>query len=191
MRAGSCLGLRVLLDDESCTELLCQLAEGCMPGSVVEGLRVGRLVALSKPGGGIRALVSRAHRRLRSSAPKSSMKQRPGSPRAATFKRGRYRAPTPATRERPRRPPRLARRPCWGAAAAAASSRSASFSRPRALLVCCRRVKVWAPRKGKTSASAAASLASAGRTLARRPTGPHSEDVQQRTRGARGWHAAR
>ena len=52
--------LRVLLDDESCTELLRhaaqQLSEGCVPGSVVEGLRVGRLVALSEPGGGIQAL---------------------------------------------------------------------------------------------------------------------------------------
>ena len=53
--------LRVLLDDEECVELLVgaagKLVAGSLPGEVVEGLRIGRMVALTKPNGGIRALV--------------------------------------------------------------------------------------------------------------------------------------
>ena len=53
--------MRVMLDDEACTELLGfaaqRLADADVPASVLEGLRVGRMVALRKQSGGIRGLV--------------------------------------------------------------------------------------------------------------------------------------
>ncbi|CAE7442537.1 unnamed protein product [Symbiodinium sp. CCMP2592] len=53
--------LRVLLDDEEDSALLHTAAErvvqGRAPPAVIEALRVGRLVALRKPAGGVRALV--------------------------------------------------------------------------------------------------------------------------------------
>ena len=53
--------LRVLLDDEECVELMVtaagKLVAGLVPSEVVDGLRLGRMVALTKPNGGIRALV--------------------------------------------------------------------------------------------------------------------------------------
>ena len=53
--------LRILLDDESCFNLLLHAAQlfaaGRVPAKAVNGLRLGRLVALQKPNGGIRALV--------------------------------------------------------------------------------------------------------------------------------------
>ena len=53
--------LRVLLDDEDCCDLLVaaahRLAQADVPDAVAAGLRLGRMVALLKPSGGIRALV--------------------------------------------------------------------------------------------------------------------------------------
>ena len=53
--------LRVLLDEESCTQLLgrvaARLAVAEVPGEIAGALRLGRMVALTKPAGGVRALV--------------------------------------------------------------------------------------------------------------------------------------
>ena len=53
--------MRVMLDDEACTELLGfaaqRLADADVPASVLAGLRAGRMVALRKQSGGIRGLV--------------------------------------------------------------------------------------------------------------------------------------
>ena len=61
--------LRVLLDDEECTQLLTtaasKLARAEVPEAVVPAVRLGRMVALTKPSGGVRALVmGDAFRRL-------------------------------------------------------------------------------------------------------------------------------
>ena len=49
--------LRILLDDEGCSDLLLHAAQlfaaGRVPAKVVDGLRLGRLVALQKPNGSI------------------------------------------------------------------------------------------------------------------------------------------
>ena len=53
--------LRVILDDEDCCDLLVtaahRLAQADVPATVAAGLRLGRMVALLKPRGGVRALV--------------------------------------------------------------------------------------------------------------------------------------
>ena len=53
--------LRVLLDDEVCSELLAsaaaRLAGADLPPEAADALRLGRMVALTKPTGGVRALV--------------------------------------------------------------------------------------------------------------------------------------
>ena len=53
--------MRTLLDDESCSDLLLHAAQlfatGRLPAKVVDGLRLGRLVALQNLNGGARALV--------------------------------------------------------------------------------------------------------------------------------------
>ena len=53
--------LRVLLDEEEGTDLFHHadscLVQGLIPSDVVAGLRIGRMVALTKPSGGVRALV--------------------------------------------------------------------------------------------------------------------------------------
>ena len=60
---SGCTGehLRVLLDDEDCAQLLThaarKLASGQVPAAIIPALRLGRMVALSKPTGGVRALV--------------------------------------------------------------------------------------------------------------------------------------
>ena len=61
--------LRVLLDDEECTQLLTaaasKLARAEVPEAIVPAIRLGRMVALTKPSGGVRALVmGDAFRRL-------------------------------------------------------------------------------------------------------------------------------
>ena len=68
---SGCTGehLRVLLDDEHCAELLLgaarKLAIAQLPGAILPALRLGRMVALSKPSGDVRALVmGDAFRRL-------------------------------------------------------------------------------------------------------------------------------
>ena len=52
--------LQVLLDDEDCCDLLVaaahRLAQADVPEAITAGVRLGRMVALLKPGGGIRAL---------------------------------------------------------------------------------------------------------------------------------------
>ena len=63
LRRGGPFGLhlRVLLVDEHTTELLAlaaaKLAQGAVPPEFVCALRRGRIVALTKPTGGVRALV--------------------------------------------------------------------------------------------------------------------------------------
>ncbi|CAE6929743.1 unnamed protein product, partial [Symbiodinium natans] len=53
--------LRLVLDEDDASQLLCDvaslLAQAHVPEPAVEGLALGRLVALSKPGGGTRGLV--------------------------------------------------------------------------------------------------------------------------------------
>ena len=53
--------MRVLLDDEDCCGLLHNaaqcLARAKLPEQIAAGLRLGRMVALQKPAGGVRALV--------------------------------------------------------------------------------------------------------------------------------------
>ena len=68
---SGCTGehLRVLLDDEHCAELLLgaarKLAIAQVPGAILPALRLGRMVALSKPSGDVRAVVmGDAFRRL-------------------------------------------------------------------------------------------------------------------------------
>ena len=68
---SGCTGehLRVLLDDEHCAELLLgaarKLAIAQVSGAILPALRLGRMVALSKPSGDVRALVmGDAFRRL-------------------------------------------------------------------------------------------------------------------------------
>ena len=80
--AGECnVGgeVRVMLDDEACTELFgCaaqRLADANAPASMLEGLRVGRMFALHKQSGGIRGLLmAGVFRRLvsRTLAPKAA-----------------------------------------------------------------------------------------------------------------------
>ena len=62
VRRGAAAGhVRILLDDEGCSDLLLHAAQlfaaGRVPAKVVDGLRLGRLVALQKLNGSIRALV--------------------------------------------------------------------------------------------------------------------------------------
>ena len=60
---SGCTGehLRVLLDDEECTQLLVtaagKLASAQVPDTIIPAIRLGRMVALTKPTGGVRALV--------------------------------------------------------------------------------------------------------------------------------------
>ena len=56
---SGCTGehLRVLLDDEDCAQLLThaarKLASGQVPAAIIPALRLGRMVVLSKPTGGV------------------------------------------------------------------------------------------------------------------------------------------
>ena len=60
---SGCTGehLRVLLDDEECTQLLVaaagKLASAQVPDTIIPAIRLGRMVALTKPTGAVRALV--------------------------------------------------------------------------------------------------------------------------------------